>query len=448
MPKLVVFRKIILLLVLFSSGLFPGCENHPGNREPLYSEDKIRDIDKVITTLYENGQFSGAVLVAVKGKIIYRKAVGYANIEDSVLNTCDTRFRIASFTKPITAMLILQLAEEGTLSLDGKLQDYLPEYKVTGAEKITIHQLLTHTAGITGESRIPNLTDIEKEYYSREKLLECIMAREIIYEPGTGSEYSNFGYGLLGLVIERVTGKPYDTLLFEKICRPSGMISTFSEITGSKYDKQAIGYTYDYFNGFRKASFIDMSFCLGAGQLLSTVDDLYMLDQALYTDKLLAGRSRELFFTIYGWRPVRYPYGKNRKTILSNNLEGSVNGFQSHTQRISRDSILIVALRNVKESVYENQIVIKWPSALASPILSIIYGEEYDMPKKSAAFALFKTLNESGPVEATKIYNEISSRQKDSYYFDDTEFDFFEKELQKSNLEYRANEYLSIRKKP
>lgn len=91
--------------------------------EPSLSQsaNQVKEIDHIITTLDKNGQFSGSVLIAIKGEIIYKKAVGYANLEDSIPNTIDTKYRIASFTKPITAMLILQLVEEGKLILDGKL---------------------------------------------------------------------------------------------------------------------------------------------------------------------------------------------------------------------------------------------------------------------------------------------------------------------------------------
>ena len=152
-------------------------------------------------------------MVSIKGEIVYKKAVGYADIEDSIQNTVDTKFRIASFTKPFTSMLILQLVEDGLINLDGKLIEYLPKFTVKGGEEITIHQLLTHRAGITGESRIPNLIDIEKLYYSRDNLLDCIMKYELVNKPGTNYEYSNFGFALLGLVIEEVTGKSYDEVL-------------------------------------------------------------------------------------------------------------------------------------------------------------------------------------------------------------------------------------------
>lgn len=437
-----------LFLVVFLAFLIAisqyGCTNFREGPQIDFSQEKIKEIDQVIETLYKNSQYSGVVLVSVKGDVVYRKAVGYANIEDSVLHTYDTKFRIASFTKPFTAMLILQLIEDGQMSLGGKLTDYLPGFTVEGADKITIHQLLTHTAGITGHPRIPNLLDIEKLHYTRTELLELIMKFDLIYEPDKGKEYSNFGYALLAMAIEHVTGKSYDEVMLEKICKPAGMTNTLSDITEIPIEKRAIGYTHDYFTGLEEASFLDMSFCLGAGQLLSTVEDLYLFDKALYTNKLFSEKSKELFFNKYGWHRQKYPYGSGYKKISGYNLEGSINGFQSHTQRIEKDTVLIVVLRNVKEAVYKNEIVIKWASAIASPILSILYNEDYEITKKSAAFTVFKTLIESGTSDASKSYDTILNKLQDDYYIDAGEFEFFEGLLRNNKMEKQANEYRQI----
>lgn len=408
------------------------------------TQETTEEIGEIVRTIYENGQFSGAVLVAVNGDIIYNDAFGYENIEDRILNTSDTKFRIASFTKPFTAMLILQLVEDGKLQLDGKLTQYLPEFPKEKGQNITIHQLLTNTAGITGESRITNLIDIEKEFYTREELLDIIAQQELVFEPGKGREYSNFGYALLGLIIERVTGKSYDQVLEENICKPAGMKNTLSDVTAQPIENRAVGYTYDYFTGLEKASFLDMSFTLGAGHLLSTVEDLYLFDRALYSNSLLTDESKELFFNEYGWFYHRYPIGNGLKRILSSSLDGSINGFQSHTQRIEKDEVFIVTLRNVKEPVYENEIVIKWPTFMVPRILAVLYDEPYDFPKKSAAFTVFDILVHSGQEDAEKLYTEIRNEQLDRYYIDKIEFVYFESELMNAGMANMAKDYQRI----
>ena len=406
------------------------------------SKNTEKEISQIVNMMDNYGQFSGAVLISVKGKIIYEDAVGFANIEDSIPNTCDTKFRIASFTKPITVMLILQLVEEGKLKLGGKLTDYLPEFPKEKGENITIHQLLTHTSGITGESRIPNLIDIEKEYYTRERLFNCIVEQETVFKPGRGREYSNFGYALLGMILEKVSAKSYNELLQDKICKPAGMKNTLEDITAQPIENRAIGYNFNYFTGLEEASFLDMSFCLGAGHLLSTVNDLFLFDKALYTNKLLNENSKGLFFNKYGWHYQNCPYGKGFKKIRSNSLDGSVNGFGSHTQRIEKDTVFIVALRNTKE--FKKQIVIKWPNFMMSRILAVMYGEEYDLPKKSGAFAIFKTLLNSGPEDAEKLYKKITENQNDKYYQNKREFLFFKDKLYNKGMVDQASAFIKI----
>ena len=441
-------NKIILLflLSLFLTIIQFGCTYFQTEPKLVYSKDKVKEIDHVVKTIYNNGQFSGIVLVSVKGDVVYKSAVGYANLKDSIPNTCDAKFRIASFTKPFTSMLILQLVEDGVIKLDGKLIEYLPEFTVTSGDKITIRQLLTHRAGITGHPRISNLIDIEQQYYTRRDFLELVMQYDLIYEPGKEREYSNFGYGLLALLIEKVTGKSYDEVMFEKICKPAGMTNTLSDITEMPIEKRAIGYTHDYFTGMEEASYLDMSFCLGAGQLLSTAEDLYLFDQALYTDKLLSEKSKDLFFNVCGWRKTKYNFGSGSKRITCNNLEGSMNGFQSHTQRIEKDTVLIVVLRNIKEAVYENEIAVKWANAIASPILSILYNEDYELTKISGAFTIFKTLIESDLKQAKSKFNEIE-KQQDIYYIDKSEFQFFYEELKKKNMNIKADEFQNFIRK-
>jgi CubicO group peptidase (beta-lactamase class C family) len=435
---LMVSSAIAIALLIAGCGYFQVGEA----RSP--SKTMGKEIEEIVTQIYQNRQFTGSVLVSVKGEIVFKKGFGYASIEDSIPNTCDTKFRIASFTKPFTVMLILQLVEDGKLELDGKLTDYLPEFPEEKGKDITIHQLLSHTAGITGEWRIPNLIDIEKEYYTRERLLNCIIARDLVFEPGEGREYSNFGYALLGLIIERVSGKSYDELLLEKICVPAGMKNTLSDVNALPIANRATGYVYDYFDGIGVYSFIDMSFALGSGQLLSTVEDLYLFDQALYTDKLLTGKSKELFFNEYGWLDYSYPVGNGFKKVLSKNLDGSVNGFQSHTQRIEKDGVFIVTLRNIKESVYENQIVIKWPQWMVARILAVIYAEDYDLPQKSGAYFVFKALLESGLSEAESLHESIQQKQTEDYYLNKREFRFFTDLLTERGMTVQAAQYKSI----
>ena len=113
-----------------------------------FAQQNVQNIDGLLKQYHDYGQFNGSILVAEKGKVIYKKGFGMANMEWAIPNQPDTKFRIGSVTKQFTAALVLQLVEEGKIKLDGKITDYLPDYRKDTGEKVTIHQLLNHTSGI------------------------------------------------------------------------------------------------------------------------------------------------------------------------------------------------------------------------------------------------------------------------------------------------------------
>jgi len=406
------------------------------------AQDKTAEITELMNRIYDNGQFYGTIIIAVDGKVIYKNANGLANLEWEIPHTIDTKFRIASVTKPFTAMLILQLVQEGQLKLNGKLTDYLPEFPEEKGKDITVHQLLTHTGGIVGEPKIPDLDDIERLYYPKERLLKYISEKELSYKPGRGREYSNFGYFLLGMVIEKVSGKSYEQLLQEKICNPAGMKNTIPDVNVPLIDKRASGYHYDYFTGPQNAPYLDMSFAFSCGHLLSTVEDLYRFNMALYTEKLLTKKYRDMFFNRYGWFYQRTPVGKKNKRVRASYLSGSINGFASHILRIEKDRIFIGLLKNMKER--NGQIVIKWPEFITSRILAILYDLEYDLPKKSAAYAVFQTMVKSGIQAAHETYQDINKNRRNEYYFQKEEFDMLREKLAEKKKLKEASEFSKL----
>jgi CubicO group peptidase (beta-lactamase class C family) len=377
---------------------------------------------------YENEQFYGTILIAVKGEIIYQNASGYADRDSLIPNTLDTKFRIASVTKQITTMLILQMVEEGILDLDGKLTDYLPEYPKDKGDGITVHHLLTHRSGIIGEPKVPNLEQIEKFYHSPKQMIDLITSFDLASRPGSRYEYSNFGYYLLGLIIERVSGKSYGELLQEKICVPVGMTNTLPDVTGKGFINRAKGYHYSYFNGPEIAPHLDMSFAYSCGHLLSTVHDLYLWDRALYSEKLLSNEMKELFFDKYGWLYQRVAVGNEGQTARANLIAGSINGFKANMLRIADNEIFITQLTNHKE--HNRHILQGWGTVdIASRILAILYDRPYDLPRKSAAYEVFRTLLDSGEVAAVEKYSDLHENRQDRFWFKDEEFEILAREL-------------------
>ena len=188
----------ILVLAIF----FVSSFNFPQSKEKL--------IDELIQKYYNYHQFNGSVLVADKGKIIFEKGYGFANLEWQIPNMPDTKFKIGSITKQFTSMLIMQLVEEGKLKLDEKVSEIIPNYPKENGNQITIHNLLTHTSGIPNYTDFPDFYNkVSRNYFSPEALVKIFWDKELEFEPGTKFNYSNSGYILLGYIIEKITGKPY-----------------------------------------------------------------------------------------------------------------------------------------------------------------------------------------------------------------------------------------------
>ncbi|HSF48440.1 MAG TPA: serine hydrolase domain-containing protein, partial [Burkholderiales bacterium] len=262
----------------------------------VLAQDKASKIDELMKVYNGYRQFNGAVLVAENGKIIFKKGYGMANMEWNIPVETDTKFRLGSITKQFTSMLILQLVHEGKIKLEGKLTDYLPDYRKDTGDRITIHQLLNHTSGIPSYTGLPNFSqEISRNPYNVSDFVKKYASGDLEFEPGTKFKYNNSGYFLLGAIVERVTGKPYEQALKERILDPLGMKNTGYDRHATILAKRAAAYEKRP-DGYINAPYLDMSLPYAAGSLYSTVEDLYLWDQALYTDKLLSAQLKELMF--------------------------------------------------------------------------------------------------------------------------------------------------------
>lgn len=279
-------RYWIIMLVLFAFS--PAAS----------AQQKAKQIDALMGRYVANGAFNGSVLVVDNGKLAFKKGYGLANIEWNMPNTPDTKFRLGSLTKQFTAMLIMQLVEQGKLKLAGNITDYLPDYPKAAGDKITLHHLLTHSSGIPNYTNFPSFNSINRNRYKPADFIKQFSDSTLQFEPGTAFAYSNSGYFLLGVIIEKVTGKTYETVLQENIFTPLQMKNTGYASFFKILPRRAIG--YDRWNlQYEAAPYLDMSLPYAAGALYSTVEDLALWDQALYSDKLLSAVSKAIMFTPY-----------------------------------------------------------------------------------------------------------------------------------------------------
>ncbi len=336
--------------------------------------DRVEAIGELMTRYEQNGLFSGAVLVAEGGEVLFEGAFGHANREWMVPNTVDTRFRIASISKPFTMALVFQLHEEGILDLKGTIKDYLPDYTGPGGDRITVEQLLVHSSGIASEGAVRDLDDIERHTWSREKLRRHIEGYELQFEPGERHAYSNFGYFLLGLILEEASGKSYAELLEERICAPAGMTDTILDLNRPLIERRAAGYHYDPERGVINAPYLDMSFVFGGGHLLSTVRDLFLFDRALRNGDLVSPERLE-FMLSFDARRERLGSSRHKEDVFRHG--GSINGFLCSTHTYTQDDRLVVVLSTVKDRSEDHL-----PSTftVARNLAAGLYGIRYERP--------------------------------------------------------------------
>jgi CubicO group peptidase (beta-lactamase class C family) len=383
------------------------------------AQEKAARIDELLSLAHRYGQFNGTALVAENGRVIYKKGFGMANMEWSIPNTTDTRFRLGSITKQFTAVLALQLVEQGKLKLDAKVSDYLPDYRQDTGRKVTIHHLLTHTSGIPSYTSQPGFFEnVSRNPYKVDEFVRKYASGELEFEPGAKFSYNNSGYFLLGAIIERVTGKPYEQVLKENILDPAGMKNTGYDHHDTIIQKRAAGYVKTP-NGYVNAPYLDMSIPYAAGSMYSTVEDLYLWDQALYTDKIISAQSKELMFKpfldnyAYGWTVTNASFKQDGQPVQVITHDGGINGFNTTIMRFVGQKNLIVMLDNTSQG--ENL------ERLSAAISRILYNQPYEQPKMSIAEVLIKTIDEKGVEAGLAQYRDLKARQAATYDFGEQE---------------------------
>ena len=363
-------------------------------------------IQEVLTLAHKYRVFNGSALVAENGKVIYKGGFGMANMEWGIPNAPDTKFRLGSITKQFTSMLTLQLVEQGKIKLDGKLSDYLPEYRKEIGDKVTIHHLLTHTSGIPSYTSQPGFFEnVSRNPYKVAEFVKKYTMGDLEFEPGSKFSYNNSGYFLLGAIIEKVTGKSYEQALKDNILDPLGMKNTGYDHHNTLLQKRAAGYTKTA-DSYVNAAYLDMSIPYAAGSMYSTVEDLYLWDQALYTDKLITAQSKELMYKpflddyAYGWNVSNASFKLNDQPVQIIRHGGGINGFNTMIVRFPKEKNLIVLLDNTSQSM----------GRLSETITKIIYNQPYEPPKMSIVALLETTIKDKGIEAGIAQYRELKAK--------------------------------------
>ncbi len=252
----------------------------------IHPQNKIKEFEKYISDFQKNKNIpSISAGISHQNNILWTDAKGYADVENFVPATKKTVYRIASISKILTAVAIMQLVEQKKIALDDNALRYIPFFP-TKKWKFTIRQLLNHTAGIrnyrTGEF------DSKENYTSTKEALSIIISDTLEYEPGTKHLYTTLGYNLLAAVIENVSGISYTEYMQKYIFSPSGMSSTFFEYQKDIIYYRAKGYTKNSLRRLQNSALADLSIKFAGGGIISTSNDLLKFAINLLDGKLIS----------------------------------------------------------------------------------------------------------------------------------------------------------------
>lgn len=308
-------------------------------------------VDDYIAAQMKKHQLPGLSLAVVKdGKVIKAAGYGLANVELGVPATAETVYQWGSVTKMFTSAAVLLLVQDGRLKLDNRLDAHLTNLPPAW-QSLTLRQLLNHTSGLKNYTELPGFGREPGRRYTPEELLDPVRNEPLGFEPGTKWAYSNTGYYLLGLVIEKVTGRDWGKFYEERIFRPLEMHTARKNERSLVVTNRASGYDVRS-NQWVNAPFTHPSQPAAAGALIGTVLDLAKWDAALYGDQLLNAATRELMWTptvLLDGSTVDYGLGWQLGSLRGHRQVshgGAIPGFLSSVFRLPDDKLTVIVLVN------------------------------------------------------------------------------------------------------
>ena len=315
----------------------------------LSAQNVTTSFDQLLQEKYPDDGPGATVLVAKKGKILYRNAFGNANLENDIVMNPNHVFEIGSITKQFTSVSILMLEEEGKLSIQDKLSTYLPSYP--NGDQITIHHLLNHTSGIKSYTEMAGLNTFGKNDKSPIEIIDYFKDESVDFKPGEQWHYNNSGYIVLGYIIEKVSGIAYEDFIQQRIFDPLGMKNSYYGDKSRIIKNRASGYQPTA-QGFRNATQISMTIPYAAGSLMSCVDDLFLWHKAIRDNTLISASSKAKAHTnttLNNGERTNYGYGwqineLNNKQSIEHG--GGIFGFVTQGVYVPDEDIYAIVLTN------------------------------------------------------------------------------------------------------
>lgn len=329
-------------------------------------------MDTLFLRIEKNQKGMGSVSIFKNGEEVYHNSIGFADVENQLKADRNTKYRIGSISKMFTAVLIMQLVEDGKLSLKTKLSAFYPE--IPNADEISIENLLRHHSGLFNFTNDPDYLQYMESPKTKSELLEIFRQDEPVFEPGTRAAYSNTNYVLLSFIIEAIAEKDFSEVLMEKIVEPLNLKNTYYGGKINPARNEALSYHKMY--GWQLATETDMSIPQGAGGIVSTPTDLNHFLSALFTGKLVKKTTLETMMIIedgFGIGMFQVPFYS--RTAFGHT--GGIDGFQSMAGYFSQENVSVAYTSN-GTSMPVNNIMIG--------VLSIYFGKDYELPEFNAEY--------------------------------------------------------------
>ncbi|PKV75961.1 serine hydrolase domain-containing protein [Pontibacter ramchanderi] len=325
-------------------------------------------LDSLFSLLEKHDKAMGSLSVYHKGESVYQKSIGYADVDKKVKATATTPYRTGSVSKMFTATLVMQLIEEGKLSLDTKLSTLYPE--LPNADQITIQHLLQHQSGIFDIIKSPNFNEWMVEKRSKEELLTKIKENGSVFSPGEKRDYSNTNYIILSLILEDIEKKVFAKILEKRIIKPLQLKNTYY---GESNPKKFVSSSYEKKAGvWEKPIHIDLSIPRGAAGIISTPEDLNKFMNGLFDGKLVSENSLALMKKEPGIGMYPIPVLQEEKMI---GHMGGMDAFKSLVVYMPKQDMTFAYTFNGVDYPYKE---------IVMGIFHILLNKEYDLPNLEA----------------------------------------------------------------
>ncbi|MFT5600647.1 MAG: D-alanyl-D-alanine carboxypeptidase [Flavobacteriales bacterium] len=322
--------KIILSILFFTNAIFS---------QQLWKEN----INNLLKEIDSSGLLMGNVSISKKGEEVYQFSMGYSNVAEKIKNASETKFRVGSISKSFTAVMIMQMIEEKKLTLQAKLDDFLPE--IPNADLITVEQLLRHRSGLFNITQSVDFLTWMESFHTEDEIIDLIIENGISFRPGKKTEYSNTNYILLSIILEKIEKKTYTEILKERIIIPCKLTNTY--YGGDIDSKNKEAFSYFLVNDiWTPGTMTNLSVPIGAGGIVSAPSDLNSFYSQIFDGKLLNEESLLLMLDsnkLYEY--ALYPVISYADEVCFGH-EGRIDGFHAFSAYFSKDQVSISFIAN------------------------------------------------------------------------------------------------------